>query len=437
VIERSVLDKALKRALELGADEAEVYASVTHKREVKSEGRKLKAVSLSTVSASVRVAVDKRVAIARATSLDEEVLLGAVEEAVSAARVSEKDEHWPGLPGPAEPLHGWIGYDEGIATLEPGYLVELAKYMIGEVDSLGRDLMVASVEASAHSGETLVMNTRGVDVSERGTGMVIMLELKKGEGTGFSFDVSRSLLGDIQVYGVIDEAARLTLDAARAEKLGETFKGPVLFDPVTVAPLLNMILSQAFNGELVVEGYSPLAGKLGQHVLGSLTLYDDGTIPGALGTSLYDAEGVPRRRTLLAEEGVVKGFLHNTYTAARMGTESTGNASRGGRVGVSHSNLVVKPGRDSWETLEEAARIVARGFLLSVHTVNYVTGNFSVVASNPYLVRGGEEKPVKPVTLAGNFYELSPGIVPGRRVRHTYMAVATPPLLVDGVTVSG
>ena len=437
MIDRSVLDKALKRALELGADEAEVYASVTRRREVKSEGRKLKAVSLSTVDASVRVVVDKRVAVARATSLDEKVLLKAVEDAYHAARVSEKDEHWPGLPGPAKPLHGWVGYDEGIASLEPGYLVELAKQMIGEVDSMGRGLLVASVEAGAYTSENVVLNTRGVDAAERGTGMSVMLELKKGDGTGFSFDVSRSLLGDVQLYRVVDEAARLTLDAAGAEKLGETFKGPVLFDPVTVAPLLNMILSQAFNGELVVEKYSPLTGKLGEHVLGSLTVYDDGTIPGALGTSLYDAEGVPRRRTTLAERGVVKGFLHNTYTAARMGTTSTGNASRGSRIGVSHSNLVVEPGSEPWESLLGGARLVARGFLLSVHTVNYVTGNFSVVASNPYLVDGGEEKPLKPVTLAGNFYELSAGIVPGRRLRHTYMAVATPPLLVDGVTVSG
>ncbi len=437
MIDRSLLDWAVKRALELGADEAEVYASITRKREVSSEGRKLKAASLATIDAWVRVSTDKRVAIARASSLDREVLEKAVEEAVSAARVSERDEHWPGLPAPAKPLHGWIGYDEGVATLEPGYMVELAKQVMGEVDSLGADLMVASVEVGAYASEKAIVNSAGLDVSERATGMTAMLELKRGEGTGFSFDVSRSLLSDVQLARIVDEAARLTVDASKAEKLGETFTGPVLFDPVTVAPLLNMILSTAFNGELVVEKYSPLAGKLGQRVLGGLTLYDDGTLPGAMGTSLYDDEGVPRRRTVLAEDGVVKAFLHNTYTAARMNAESTGNASRRQKVGVSHSNLVVARGRDSWDTLASAAKLVARGFLLSVHTVNYVTGNFSVVASNPYILRGGEEVPVKPVTLAGNFYELAGRITPGRRPRSTYMAVVTPPLLVDGVTVSG
>jgi PmbA protein len=188
----------------------------------------------------------------------------------------------------------------------------------------------------------------------------------------------------------------------------------------------------------VLEGFSPLAGKLGQRVMGNLTIVDDGTLPGGLGTSAFDDEGVARRRTVLVEGGVLRGYLHNTYTARRMGVESTGNASRGmGSAGISPSNLIVAGGASSERELEAEAKVVAEGYLLSVHTVNPVTGNFSVVISNPYAVKGGDLAPVKPVAVSGNIYEVAELIKPARRVKDTAMGIYAPDTLIGGLTVTG
>ena len=75
-------------------------------------------------------------------------------------------------------------------------------------------------------------------------------------------------------------------------------------------------------------------------------MIDDGTIPGLFGSSPFDDEGVPTRRTLVIERGVLKSYLLNTYTARKLGMKTTGNASRGlaGNAGIGHGNLFIEPG---------------------------------------------------------------------------------------------
>lgn len=425
----------VKRALELGADEAEVYASAYVSREVYSEGARLKAVASDSRGVQVRVAKGRRVAAAVATSASREVLEDAVRRAVEMAAKAEEDPHWRGLPDPEPPRHGWVGFDEGVATIDVEWMARLVKDAVAEAQRDPR-LKVSSIGFSAGYGRRAIANSRGVAVEERGTRSGFSASLKAGEGSGSYWVSSRSLVSDY--YPALEEAARLALDSSRAEKLGETVKGAALFRARTFAMLLSSLLVPALSAMNVLEGFSPLAGKLGQRVLGNLTILDDGTLPGGLGTSAFDDEGVARRRTALVEGGVLKGYLHNTYTARRMGVESTGNASRGmGAVGISPSNLVVAGGESSERDLEAEAKVVAEGYLLSVHTVNPVTGNFSVVISNPYVVRGGDLAPVKPVAVSGNVYEVAELIKPARRVKSTAMGVYAPDTLIGGLTVTG
>jgi len=256
------------------------------------------------------------------------------------------------------------------------------------------------------------------------------------EGTGFAFIRSRSLILDFD--DIIDKACRMALDSARGEKLGSVVSGNVSFRPLPFGELLEYLLILAFNAMNVLEGLSPLRDKVGEKVFEKLTLIDDGSMPGGLETSLFDAEGVPRRRTVLVENGVVKGFLHNTYTARRIGVKSTGNATKArGSYAVSRSNIIIQGGEKSEEELIEQSRVVVDGTLLSVHTVNYITGNFSVVVSNPYLVKNGELKPLKPVSVAGNIYQSAETLEFARKITNTYTGFYVPLTLVGKTTVTG
>ncbi|QOJ78570.1 TldD/PmbA family protein [Infirmifilum lucidum] len=435
-----LLDRGLKRALELGASEAEIGITYTESRTVKSEGPYPKILSRFASDVWVRVAVGKRVAIATATSFDWDTLERTIYSAVEIARRAEEDPHWEGLPDPRPATHGWMGYDEGVASLELEQLAGLVKDLIEEAKSIDPRVKVGAAGGFSSIYRVYTYNTRGVKAEDKGTSMGLFLWLKSSdggrEGTGGASIEARSMIYD--TTPLIERAKRLALDSLKAEKLGQVITGNSLFRAEPLASLIEYLVVPALNAMNVLEGFSPLRGRIGEKVLGELTVIDDGSMPGGLATSLYDAEGVPRQRTLLVEKGVLKSYLHNSYTARRMGVPSTGNASRGrGIVGVSSSNLVIKGGVRKEEDLIEDASIVVDGSLLSVHTVNYITGNFSVVASNPYLVKSGELIPVRPVTVSGNLYSIASTLEPAVHVKNTFSGIYTPDILFRGVTVSG
>lgn len=437
---QSVVDRGLKRALEMGADEAEISVNFSKSQQVKSEGPYPKVLSRFTADVWVRVAVGKRVAVATATSADWTALERAVAAAVEMARKAEEDPHWSGLPDYEPPRHNWVGFDEGVAYLEIHQLTEIVSELISEAQRLDPRVKVGAAGGSTYTARSYTYNSRGVKAEDRGTAMHLFLWLKSSdgarEGTGGASIGARSLVYD--TTPLLEKARRLALDSLKGEKLGQVVTGNVLFRAEPLAELLENLLVPALSAMNVLEGFSPLKGKIGEKVLGTLTIIDDGTMPGGLSTSIFDAEGVPRRRTIVLENGVLKSYLHNTYTARRMGVTSTGNAARvRGAVGVASSNLLVRGGNDTEESLVAESKIVVDGTLLSVHTVNFINGNFSVVASNPYLVKNGDLVPLRPVTVSGNIYSIGDKLKPALHVKNTFTGIYTPDVLFGGVTVSG
>src|SRR5208337_1619135 len=123
-------------------------------------------------------------------------------------------------------------------------------------------------------------------------------------------------------------AAQRTLRRLGARKV-KTAHVPVVFDPMVATSILEHIF-EGVNGDSVYRGASFLAGKLGQKIAGdNVNIIDDGTIPGGFGTSPFDGEGIPTRRTVVVENGVLKSYLLNTYSAKKLKLQTTGNAARG------------------------------------------------------------------------------------------------------------
>ena len=147
----------------------------------------------------------------------------------------------------------------------------------------------------------------------------------------------------------------------------------------------------AVNGDAIYRHASFLAGKLGQKPFGrNLTVIDDGTIAGGFGTRPFDSEGVPTRRTTVIENGELKSYLLNTYTAKKLGLATTGNASRGlaGTPGIGNGNFYLQPGEKSQEEIIQG---VKQGLLVTEFLgfgVNLVTGDFSRGASGIWIENG-------------------------------------------------
>ena len=233
-------------------------------------------------------------------------------------------------------------------------------------------------------------------------------------------------------------AAERTLRRLGARKI-KTQKVPIVFDRQTAGALLDHIFD-AVNGDAIYRHASFLAGKLGQKPFGgNLTVIDDGTIAGGFGTRPFDSEGVPTRRTTVIENGELKSYLMNTYTAKKLGLATTGNASRGlaGTPGIGNGNFYLQPGEKSQE---EIIKGVKQGLLVTEFLgfgVNLVTGDFSRGASGMWIENGELAYPVEEITVAGNLGEMFSNLAEIGNDLIWRGAVACPTLRIEGMTIAG
>jgi PmbA protein len=213
----------------------------------------------------------------------------------------------------------------------------------------------------------------------------------------------------------------------------------VVFEPLVARTLVENIF-EAVNGDAIYRGASFLAGKLGEQVAGeNVNVIDDGTIPGGFGTSPFDGEGVPTRRTVVIERGILKSYLLNTYTARKLNLTTTGNASRGlaGTPGIGVGNFFLEAGDKS---ADEIIRDIPDGLYVTEFLgfgVNLVTGDFSRGASGLWIRNGELAFPVEEITVAGNLRDMFRNITAIGSDLEFRGAVASPTIRIDGLTVAG
>lgn len=204
-----------------------------------------------------------------------------------------------------------------------------------------------------------------------------------------------------------EKAAQRVLRRLGGRKV-KTCEVPIVFDPDMAASLLRSLAS-AINGYSLYKGASFLAGKLNTKIgSGLLNVIDDGTIPGALGSRPFDAEGLPMRKKIVVEKGELKSYLLDTYSGKKLGMASTGNASRsvGEPPGASPANFYLAPGKDS---PEQVIGSVKNGFYVTEMMgsgVNMVTGDYSRGAAGMWIESGALAFPVEEITIAGNLKDM-------------------------------
>jgi PmbA protein len=213
----------------------------------------------------------------------------------------------------------------------------------------------------------------------------------------------------------------------------------VVFDPLVATTILGHIF-EGVNGDSVYRGASFLAGKLGQKIATDhVTVIDDGTMPGGFGTSPFDGEGVATRRTIVIENGVLKSYLLNTYTAKKLGLQTTANASRGlaGTPGIGPGNYFLQPGG---KTPQQIISGIKDGLYVTEFLgqgVNLVTGDYSRGASGLWISGGEFAYPVEEITVAGNLKEMFLNISEIANDLEFRGSVASPTLRIDGLTIAG
>lgn len=448
--ERPELDD-LARAAVAGArdgEEAEAYAGWSRRTNVKARAGEVdELTSAETRGVGVRVIVGGRLGYAWAADPEPAEAAGLLDAArEAAAHATPDDANVLPDPVPAEDIPTL--YREALAGWSPDRKVALALDL--ERAATGARPEVRRVEEVTYGdavSRVAVASTRGVDATYRGTDcwcVVSALAERDGETqSGFSFRVARE--PDELAW---EEAAREGAERG-ARLLGGTKPAterlPVILDPWAAASFLG-VLAGALSAEEVHKGRSLLAGRVDEEVAADIfTLVDDGRLLDGPAAAPFDDEGVPTSRTEVIDRGVLRGFLHNTRTAAREGTASTGNASRAGYrgvPGVSPTNLYVEPGSDDLGALlRRAGRAVYVQEVSGVHSgANAISGEFSVGATGLRVEGGALGDPLREMTIASTLPEVLRSVqAVGSELRFFPggAAIGTPPILVGEMTVAG
>src|SRR6266850_4835782 len=235
-----------------------------------------------------------------------------------------------------------------------------------------------------------------------------------------------------------EKAAQRVLRRLGAKKV-RTCEVPIVFDPEIAASLLRN-LSSAISGYALYKGASFLIGKLGARIGAELlTVIDDATIPGALGSRPFDAEGLPTRKKTVVERGEVQSYLLDTYSGKKLGMKSTGNASRsvGEPPGVSPANFYLAPGKDSPEQIVKSVKAGLYVTEMIGFGVNMVTGDYSRGAAGLWIEDGELAYPVEEITIAGNLKDMFQNIEMVGNDLEMRGRITSPTIKISQMTVAG
>jgi len=442
-----VVDEVLRRARRAGARGAEVYAERAHTRRIKVYRQRVEEISVALRrGVGLRVFQDGAVGYAYTSDLSLRSLDDLVARALGNASVTDPDPyaHLPtpqGEPAPVDvydPLLAQATDEERIAV---GLRLEQA--------ALSYDRRVKTVEDTVYAdsdAEVFLANSAGVRGSYRESdcyAFAYVLAEQDGQvETGLSFTVGRNP-NQLTPEACGSEAAQRACDLLGARKIA-SMRATVVLDPFVAASFLS-VLSSALTADAVQKGRSLFAGREGQLVASEIvTLSDDGVHPDGLASAPFDGEGTPCQRTLLIEDGVLQGFLYDTYTANKAGRASTGNglrASYASLPSVRPTNLVVE---GPPTPLAQVIGGIEHGVLVTdavgVHSgANPISGEFSVGVNGLLIESGRLAGGVHEVTLASDIVSMLKGIVAmGDDARWVPSgSILTPSLVIEGVSIGG
>ena len=443
-----VADRVIAQAAP--GEEVEAYVTRGGETEVRVyEGAVEHFVSAQSEGIGIRVISEGRTGFAYAGTLDESAIAEVLAEARDNVQFGEPDE----FAALAEPDGVSITeqslWNETLAEYATDAKIDLAKEL--EKLASGADPRVRvddSNYADAH-GESAVASTSGIRMSGRENGCYVSVSTlaDDGEGddaetqTGFGFSVGRSP-DEFDLDKAAREAAERATRLLGATK-PESKRLTVVLDPFVTAQFVGVI-SSTLNGEAVVKGRSLFRDRLGDEVAASIvTLVDDPTNTKAYSATDVDGEGLAARRNVLIQDGVLQKFVHNSYSARRADTVSTGNATRGGFAGtpgVGCLALSLTPGtRDQTELISDIDDGLLVQSMQGLHSgVNPISGDFSTGAAGLLITGGQIGAPVREFTIASTLQRMLLDIVEvGGDIDWLPMRSSGMSLVIRDVTLSG
>jgi PmbA protein len=428
-----------------GDEAVEAYAEESRRTEVTAHRAEVEGLTFAeSRGVGVRLIAEGRLGYAYAADPSIEDVRRAVQQARRNAGFATPDEH-NGLPEAraVEPVPWLFRQDQAHMDTERKVALALDLERLATTS----DPRVSKVE-QAQFGDALsrvaIASTEGVSAEYARTdcwAVASVLAERDGETqTGWSFRVAREV-SELEWADVASEAVSRGVRLLGATK-PRSARVPVVLDRFAGSSFLG-VLAGALSAEAVQKQRSLFAGMVGERV-GSerFTLVDDGRLLDGPAAAPFDDEGVPTGRTELVGRGTLNGFLHNTYTARRGGTVSTGNANRAGYrsvPGVGTSNFYVEAGTTGvGEILRQAEGGVLIQDVSGVHSgANPISGEFSVGATGLRISGGAPGEPLREMTVASTIPEMLRGVAAVGDDLRFFTSVGLPTILIGEMTIAG
>ncbi len=460
-IQDSDIEKIMSRLLSSPVDAADIYFQSSHSESWVLEGGIIKEGSYNIEQgAGVRAVSGEKTGFAYSDRIELPVLLEAANNVKSIVRQGQEAQvglkqavNWPQYYPIANPLK----------SLSDQQKIELLRRVDTEtrkLDSRIEEVIVSLV--SAHES-ILVANQDGslaADIRPLVRMNVTVIVEEKGHreqgsmGGGGRSDYSYFIDQDRALeYG--KEAVRQALVNLEAED-APAGNMTVVLGPGWPGILLHEAIGHGLEGDFNRKGTSAFSGRVGERVASDLcTVVDDGTLQGRRGSLSIDDEGTPTEKTVLIENGILKGYMQDKLNARLMGVKSTGNGRRESYASLPMPRMTNTYMLAGQHHPEDIIRSVKKGLYAKNFAggqVDITSGKFVFSASEAYLIENGKiTRAIKGATLigngpdvltkvsmVGNDLELDSGVgTCGKEGQSVPVGVGQPTLKIDGLTVGG
>lgn len=315
-------------------------------------------VAETDVTVTVRAVSGKRVGMAATNNLGKEALAAVADRALVHARQQPEDPDFPGLPEP-RPIEPVQSFDDATADYSPAARAT----GVGSICALANERgMTAAGAFRTTARELAIANSHGLFAYHPSTSANLQAVITGADGSGRA-RASSVRVHEIDAEAIGREAVATALRSQNPRPL-EPGDYTVVVDPYVTADLINWLGNSGMSAESVQDGRSWMNDRIGTRVMSPLiSIWDDARDP--LGSpSPFDAEGVPRQRVQIVEQGVVSGPVYDRYTAHKEGRETTGHATAPGFFfsGPLPANLHVGTGEAS---VEEMIKATPRGLYIT------------------------------------------------------------------------
>jgi len=463
---QELLKYAVKQAEKKGASQAEAFYSAENRLRTTIEKKQVK-ISEKKYDAGVgiRVAVKKTggysIGFAYLTSLTKEAAAKTVQQALKIASFKKPDKDFKSFQECKPSKTVQRIFDKTIAKLEPETIVDLANDLI-KTASTDKRITTIIGGISSRTAKVAIANSLGVsgEFNTSGYSLSAYAVAQEANSTGVGWDeYSNCYYNEKEAYTIFKNATRNALKQLHPKAI-KTEKMDLLIQPQALTEILAFTLVPEMLANNVQKQQSPFVGKLNQTIAAtSLSVTDNAHVPQALGSKPFDDEGCPTQATKIIYKGILKNFLHNSYTAKKDKLKSTGNSTRSlGVLGslkpkysvepvIGPTNFQVSAGtksaRNSYDDVVSEVKngVITKG-VVGAHTANAPSGEFSVALDMAFKIENGEiTYPIKQAMIGGNIQDFIKNITmfadDTTQVGFENASVIAPTILVKNVTVSG